>query len=143
MGLRQRVCVKIVKVIDSSSLAKFVLKEANWQQVREILAEGCVSVELSIKEVANSIRKRKAQGKLSSAKSEQLMANFVKHRMFELSEQPELYVGAFGIALKTGQTVYDSLYIELARKKGAVLVTSDQSQARAAESLGLKAYLIA
>lgn len=43
------------KVIDSSALAAFLLKEEGWKRMMEILREKPYTVELAIKEVVSSI----------------------------------------------------------------------------------------
>jgi len=43
------------KVIDSSALAVLLLKEEGWRKVKEILREKPYTIELAVKEVANSI----------------------------------------------------------------------------------------
>ena len=46
------------KVIDSSALATLLLKEKGWKETREILRKKPYTLELAIKEAANSIWKR-------------------------------------------------------------------------------------
>ena len=42
-------------VIDASALAKFVLKEGNWEKFYEVLSTEVISVDHMVKEVANTI----------------------------------------------------------------------------------------
>lgn len=44
-----------MNVIDASSLAKYVLREKGWCEVRKVLEEESVSVDHVLKEVANAI----------------------------------------------------------------------------------------
>jgi predicted nucleic acid-binding protein len=44
-----------VIVIDASALAKFVLKEGNWERFYEVLPTEVISVDHMVKEVANAI----------------------------------------------------------------------------------------
>ena len=131
-----------MRVIDSSSLAKFTLKEPSWELVRNALSERCISIELSIKEVANSIWKRALTQELTLERARQTLARFLSERPFEISDQGELYEEAFKIALKTKSTIYDSLYVELARRKSLTLVTSDKVQARVAKETGVETLFI-
>jgi len=48
----------IEKVIDSSALAKFILREKGWEHVRDILRERPRTLYLAVKEVANAIWRR-------------------------------------------------------------------------------------
>ena len=43
------------KVIDSSTLAKFLLKESEWERVKGILARRPYTLNLAVDEVANAI----------------------------------------------------------------------------------------
>jgi len=110
-----------VRVIDSSSLAKFTLKEPSWEVVRNVLSERCISIELSIKEVANTIWKRALTQELTPERARQTLARFLSERPFE---------------------IYDSLYVELARRKSLALVTSDKVQARVAKETGVETLFI-
>ncbi|MEJ2781337.1 hypothetical protein WIW89_10745 [Stygiolobus sp. CP850M] len=47
-----------MRVIDSSSLVKFFSKEKGWEKVAEIITEGIMTLDLSIKEVANTMWKK-------------------------------------------------------------------------------------
>ncbi|MEM3607785.1 MAG: hypothetical protein QW238_02855 [Candidatus Bathyarchaeia archaeon] len=44
-----------MKAIDPSSLTKFSSREDRWREVEEIPLEGAVTLDLSIKEVANAL----------------------------------------------------------------------------------------
>jgi predicted nucleic acid-binding protein len=46
------------KVIDSSVLTKYLLKEKDWEKIHEILLERPYTLDLAMKEVANAIWKR-------------------------------------------------------------------------------------
>jgi predicted nucleic acid-binding protein len=48
------------KVIDSSALAKFLLKEEGWRDLRNVVLEKPYTLDLSIKEVANALWRRVA-----------------------------------------------------------------------------------
>ena len=131
-----------MRVIDSSSIAKFTLKEPSWELVRNALSARCISIELSIKEVANSIWKRALMQEMTLERARQTFARFLSERPFEIFDQGELYEEAFKIALKTKSTIYDSLYVELARRRSLALVTSDKVQARVAKETGVETLFI-
>jgi predicted nucleic acid-binding protein len=44
-----------VIVVDASALAKYVLKEEGWREIRKVLEGGAVSVDHVVKEVSNAI----------------------------------------------------------------------------------------
>jgi len=58
-----------VNVIDAPSLAKYVLREAGWREVRRALEEETVSVDHVLKEVANAIWKKAVILKLESVEA--------------------------------------------------------------------------
>ncbi len=47
-----------VKVIDSSILAKYLLKEAGWRKIAEVLREKPITLDLALKETTNVLWKR-------------------------------------------------------------------------------------
>jgi predicted nucleic acid-binding protein len=47
--------LSFVFVIDSSTIAKFLLKEEEWRKVKEIIIEKPYTLDLALKEVANAI----------------------------------------------------------------------------------------
>jgi predicted nucleic acid-binding protein len=48
----------IERIIDSSTLAKFPLKESGWERVKGILAGRPYTLDLAVEEVANAIWRR-------------------------------------------------------------------------------------
>lgn len=50
--------VSSVRVIDSSSLTKYVNREDGWRSMEKYLMEGCITLSLAVKEVSNSVWKR-------------------------------------------------------------------------------------
>ncbi|MCC6013702.1 MAG: hypothetical protein LM593_04970 [Candidatus Verstraetearchaeota archaeon] len=50
--------MSFVFVIDSSTIAKFLLKEEEWRKVKEIIIEKPYTLDLALKEVANAIWRR-------------------------------------------------------------------------------------
>jgi predicted nucleic acid-binding protein len=71
-----------VKVIDSSSLSKYVNRETNWDRVRELLREGCTTLELAVKEVGNSLWKRVTRGEVTADTAITTYEDFVNLRPF-------------------------------------------------------------
>ncbi|MEM3078142.1 MAG: hypothetical protein QXR38_01440 [Nitrososphaerales archaeon] len=47
-----------MRVIDSSALVKFFSREEGWDRVEEVILEGVMSFDLSIKEVVNALWKK-------------------------------------------------------------------------------------
>ena len=126
-----------MKVIDSSSVAKYINRERNWEAAAKALGENCVSLELAVKETGNSLWKRARRGEITYEQAEQAFSEFTVSRPFSVVDQGELYAPAFEIAASLGLPLYDALFLALAKERGLPLVTSDSSQAEAAKKLGV------
>jgi len=129
------------KVIDSSALAVFLLKEEGWKRMMEILREKPYTIELAVKEVANSIWKRaKLLKDIDENKALTILGDLLKLRRTALRIEPQdIYLSqALEIALKNDAAVYDSLFIAQALAKKAILVTLDKKQAEIASRLGIR-----
>ncbi len=94
----------------------------------------------AVKEVANAIWKH-ATLKGAMTTSEAMQAyNILKSMIgvnFELHEQDDIMDNAMKIALGRRITVYEALYIALAKKTNSTLVTLDKKQAEAAAAEGV------
>ena len=131
-----------MKVIDSSSIAKLVNREQNWERVEEALSGGCVSLDLAVKETGNSLWVRVHRRLLDDKHARRFFSEFVAARPFVIEGQELLYDSAMEIALTLDITIYDAIFLALAKKKGYPFVTSDPSQAEAAKKLGVVVDLI-
>ena len=129
------------KVIDSSTLAVFLLKEEGWKRMMEILREKPYTIELAVKEVANLIWKRaKLLKDIDESKALTILGDLLELRRTALRIEPQdIYLSqALEIALKNDATIYDSLFIAQALAKKAILVTLDKKQAEIASRLGVQ-----
>ena len=131
-----------MKAIDSSSLAKFVNREENWELAAEALRGSCISLELAVKETGNSLWKRVRRGQLDGKRAQRFFAEFVASRPFAIADQAQLYSPAFEIATSFALPIYDALFLALSKEKGLPLVTSDPSQVKAAKQLGVEVQFI-
>ncbi|MCD6325705.1 type II toxin-antitoxin system VapC family toxin [Candidatus Bathyarchaeota archaeon] len=130
-------------VIDASSLAKYILREENWEEVRDHLLNA-YSNTLALAEVSNSIWKHQILHEAVSREVAELMFSALK-KLWEdviLFEPFEKYLeDAFEISMKTKITFYDAVYLAQAKTHGELL-TSDEKQRRAAEKIGVKVKYI-
>ena len=134
-------------MVDASALAKYLLREEGWAEVSRYLRERrpLYTVDHALKELANSVWKHARLRRLiDAATAINLMKAFM--RLIEsgaiIVEGEDKYLGrALEIALDTGLTVYDALYIAQAERHGELL-TSDRRQAGVAETLGVKVHYI-
>ncbi len=135
-----------MNVIDASSLAKYILKEDNWIEVRNKLVEETISIEHVLKEVANSIWKKALVLKLESReiaqKRYQVLKKLINEKIIRIENELKYLDLAFKIVLENNITIYDALYIAQALKCNALLVTSDKRQALIAKKLGVKVHYI-
>lgn len=132
-----------MRVVDASVLAAFTRKEPGWERLAGVV-KMCVTVDLAVKEVLNTIWRdyyvRRTISLDTAMRLQQVLSSMIGINI--LVEPEDKYVlRAFEIALKTGTTVYDALYIALAVEKNTPLVTLDEKQAKAAETLGVKTII--
>ena len=131
-------------VVDSSVLAAFIRKEPGWERLVDYV-KNSVSMDLAVKEVSNAIWKDYAVRKLIDYETAlalfKIMSQLVGVNV--VLEPEEKYIEeAFKIALKTDITVYDALYIALAKSKNLSLLTLDVKQRKTAEATGVKTVSI-
>lgn len=130
-------------VIDASSLAKYILREENWEKVREYLLDEPYSLTLALAEVSNAIWKHHALYKEISDEDAKTMFNALKKLKDVVIFEPfENYLeDAVRISIEEKITIYDALYLAQARKIGSLL-TSDEKQWKIAKKIGINAKLI-
>jgi predicted nucleic acid-binding protein len=131
-----------VRVIDSSSLVKFFSKEEGWEKVAQIISEGVITLDLSIKEVANALWKKILKGDLNEDIAIKILYDLLKREAMIIVNQDEYLIEAFKITNRNKITIYDSLFIALAKSKNLELVTSDIKQYEIAKNEGVNALLI-
>lgn len=133
-------------VIDSSTLAKYILKEPNWMEVEDyLLKKEILTLNQTIKEVANAIWKITVIHKVISKEIAEEKFNLLKSltkEVITVKPQEEYLEEAFKIALKHQTTIYDALYIAQAIKEESKLITSDQKQANTARKIGIEVIFI-
>ncbi len=129
--------------IDASSLAKYVLREENWRDVRNHLLNEPYSLNLALAEVSNAIWKHSVlYGRISREQANKMFKALEKLREVVVFEPFEKYLeDAVKIAMDKNITVYDALYIAQAKKIGKLL-TSDDKQRKIAEEIGIDVIFI-
>ena len=131
-------------VVDSSVLAAFIRKEPGWERLVDYV-KNSVSMDLAVKEVLNAIWKDYAVRKLidyETALALFKIMNLLVGVNVVLEPEEKYIEEAFKIALKTDITVYDALYIALAKSKNLPLLTLDVKQRKTAEATGVKTISI-
>jgi predicted nucleic acid-binding protein len=133
------------RVIDSSTIAKFLLKEEGWGKAREVLMGKPYTLDLAVKEVANTIWRRVTLLRdISIDKAFTLLNDLLELKKILLIIEPQdLYLNqALKIAIENKIAIYDALFIVQAMRKQAVFITSDEKQHEIAQRLNVKAMYI-
>ena len=116
----------MIIVLDSNAAIEIVLKREKAKKIRELIetAEKTVSSEFFRIEVANVIRKYYHGKYIKKADCPRLLT-LAENLIDEFVPIKENYREALGEALRLNYSAYDMLYLTLARKMGAVLLTLD------------------
>ncbi|EHP71092.1 putative nucleic acid-binding protein, contains PIN domain [Metallosphaera yellowstonensis MK1] len=131
-----------MRVIDSSSLVKFFSREKGWEKVAEVITEGVMTLDLAIKEVASALWKKVLRGEMKEEVAINILSDLIKREAMLFVKQDDYLIEGFKIANRNKITVYDSLFIALAKLNNFELVTSDKKQYEIAAKEGLEARLI-
>ncbi len=131
-------------VIDASILAAFILKEAGWEELAKFLVRS-ITPSLAIMEVANAVWKQVALKNAMSVTEARQALKILKSMLgvnITVYTSHDVIEDAFDIAVRRNITIYDAIYIALARNTGSTLVTLDQKQAEAATAEGINVTLL-
>lgn len=129
-----------MKVIDSSALIKYIVKEEGWENVEKHLKEGCATLNLALKEAANALVKKMLKGEVDIETAQEIINHIPK--IVKITSQVEHFPKALEIAVKHKITIYDALYIALAVNTSELLLTSDKEQAKASREYGVTTIFI-
>jgi predicted nucleic acid-binding protein len=108
------------------------------------LKAGTISVDLVIKETVNAIWKRVMRKEISleEAKSMFEAMKEILNKAVIIENEMDYIDEAFEISIRQNITVYDSLYIALAKKKKLELLTADGMQAQVASLEEVRAIVL-
>lgn len=126
-------------IIDSSTLSKYINKELDWEKVEKRLADDAVStLEFALLEVGNSVWKRVYKKEIPVENALGAYREFVQSIFEEglvtlLPAESSLMNDSLELATHEKITMYDSAFIELAKKNKCELITSDEKQRDAAK----------
>jgi len=114
-------------VVDASVVAAAFFHEEHAEPACALIVSGreLHAPDLIYAEVGNVIWKHQKRREIDENEASQLLADFLG---LPLKTTPDslLIEHAMKLAVATGQTVYDSLYLALAVTAGSVLVTADR-----------------
>nr|BAJ49188.1 conserved hypothetical protein [Candidatus Caldarchaeum subterraneum] len=127
-------------VIDSSILASFILKEPGWEKIKELMLDA-VTVDLAVKEVFNALLIACQTGRITfedARKKAEALEKLITVNVKTFGQE-DILIESF--AYKEKLTIYDSLFIVLARKLKLPLATKDRRQHEVALLAGVPASL--
>ena len=104
--------------------------------VNEIEADGGIVPWLWHMETRNTLLIAERRGRIASDDVEERLAD-LRELPVETDTQPDLQ-SAFELARTHGLTMYDAMYLELAKREDATLATLDRALRRAAVAEGLQ-----
>jgi predicted nucleic acid-binding protein len=108
------------------------------------LKAGTISVDLVIKETVNAIWKRVMRKEISLEEAESMFEAMkeILNKAVIIENEMDYIDEAFEISIRRNVTVYDSLYIALAKKKKLELLTADEIQAQVASLEEVRAIVL-
>jgi predicted nucleic acid-binding protein len=130
----------VTTIVDASALVAYLLEEEGFEKMSEILSEGAESVPLLIKESCNAVLEAEKQGRISREDGEKVLQVILSLEDLNIKTvaQSGLIPAAFAIAQENGLTIYDSIYIALAKATGGSLASRDGRQLEIASKLGVR-----
>ena len=129
-------------VIDSSALVAYCLKEkaCDAGKISEILRNGAISPDIVLAETANAILIASRRGLIGIDTAKKALDSALQLTSINLRmiSQSELVSDACDLAAETKLTVYDALFVFLAKKTKSSLASIDEGQLKVATKLGIK-----
>jgi predicted nucleic acid-binding protein len=127
------------QVIDSSVVAKWVLPEPDSGHARQLLSDAAGSgerlivLDLALTEVTNAIW-RQYHRRMVSLPSARVFLTSLLHLPVHLEPSNRLVPEAFEIAARYERSIYDALFVAMARDLGLPGLTADEPLFRAVRS---------
>lgn len=130
-------------VVDASVVAAAFFPEKHTEAARTLLCSGGVLLapDLIHAEIANVIWKRHRRGEIDGDEAAELLPDMLDLPL-EITPSEQLVHAALELALRTGRTVYDCLYVALAMQRKTAMVTGDQRLANALAGGPLKDHVV-
>ena len=112
-------------VIDASVALKWVLAEPGQAAADALLDEDLVAPSLWLVEAANALWRRAHRGELSADEAQERLSELFNAPVTAVPIEDDLAVAA-ALAHRLDHPVYDCLYLALAQRERAQLVTADR-----------------
>lgn len=122
-------------IVDASVAAKWFLPEPDASAALRLLngRHRLIAPDLIRSQFGNIVWKLHARGVLDTDEASDMIEHFLSLPL-EIHDSTYLLAPALQIALATGRTVYDCLYLALAVELGGTVVTADERRANALQS---------
>lgn len=134
----------MIGVVDASALIRLFVPDGPMAEGFEEFLHGvergintAISPELLVAESANVIQKKMMSKEFSADESLRLLSDLLSVPIRLFSHRP-LIPPAFELAGQYQLTVYDALYLALAKEQGAVIFTADSKLLKIATDLHLR-----
>ena len=123
-------------VLDASATVRLILGDPAAAPLAQPLREAALVLapELMLTEVANTLWKLQRSEQLSDLDPQQLLAD-ARDLVDRVEPDRHLQAEALALACHLNHPVYDGLYLALARREAASLLSADQGLLRLAEQV--------
>jgi predicted nucleic acid-binding protein len=113
-------------VVDASVTVKWFVAEQHSDLALAVLRnEDLIAPDLLWPEIGNIIWKKVQRHELAEADARSILDLFLKAPITSYSSAA-MITAALDVAIETGRTVYDSLYVTLAALEGCRMITADR-----------------
>lgn len=130
-------------MVDASIAIKWYLPEVHDDAARRVLLSGydLLAPDLIFCEVGNILWKRCRAAQMLEAEAQEVLRSLVGLSL-SITQSSTIAQEALVIACETKRTVYDSLYLALAVRENALMVTADEKLVNAVKATPLAQYLL-
>lgn len=131
-----------VCVVDASMALAWLIDDeidpASDALMDQVAEDGAVAPSIWPAEVANGLLTASRRGRLQQNRCGELLETLVSFDIkIEATPLARLQASIFALAARTGLTVYDASYLELAHSQSLPLATLDQKLRQAAEAVNV------
>ncbi|MHB8565692.1 MAG: type II toxin-antitoxin system VapC family toxin [Nitrososphaerales archaeon] len=130
-------------VIDSSALVAFSLKEKglNVEAMKDLFLEEVISIDLIRAESTNAILVSKQRGIVGSEDASaalRVTLKLLENNFKFMDQNDELILDSYNLADSQKLSVYDAIYVSLAKREDCSLASKDAKQIEVARKLGIR-----
>ena len=130
-------------VVDASVAVLWTLTQRNSDRAAALQSEGeLIAPSLIVAEIGNAIWKAVRRGDLPAREAQEGMKIALGPRISALTPLEDLHTRALEFAVELQHPIYDCLYLALAEREHAELVTADERMFAAAQKAKVKARLL-